>query len=107
MIYLCGLEEPRKLVDTGATPDVPHTESGDADGEAQGIAPVPPLSPVAGQPTGAIEWVQVEPQREADAQTVDMALEESEDDPSPQLRILSCGHCMYHISAQLRSTVVE
>lgn len=47
MIYLCEFEEPHKLVDTGAAPDVPHTESGDADGEAQEIPPGLPLSPVA------------------------------------------------------------
>ncbi|OJT10942.1 hypothetical protein TRAPUB_12563 [Trametes pubescens] len=96
MICLCEFEEPRKLADADAdaAPDMPDTESGDADGEAHEMASVPPLSPVAGQPPGAIEEVQVEPPREADAQTVEMAHEEGEDALQP-LRLLSCGHA-YH-----------
>lgn len=48
MIYRREFEEPCTLVDAGATPDVPHMESGDADGEDHEGTTMPPLSTAAG-----------------------------------------------------------
>lgn len=71
-------------------------DSGDADGEDHEITTVPPLSPVTEWLTGTSKGVQAAPLRKADTQTVNMTHEEGED--TLQLRLLSCGHCAYHVS---------
>lgn len=97
MICLCEFEEPKKVGDRPSAQDR-HPEDGR--GEEHEMAAVEPLSPATGQPPGTIEEVQVEPPREADAQTVEMAHEEGEGALQP-LRLLSCGHA-YHVSPPTR-----
>ncbi|CDO71527.1 hypothetical protein BN946_scf184910.g26 [Trametes cinnabarina] len=91
MICLCTFKEPKKVSDQPLTPD-PHLEVGH--GEEHEMAAVSLLSPATGQPPGTIKEVQVKPQREADAPTVEMAHEEGEG-ALQLLQLLSCGHA-YH-----------
>ncbi|KAH9848844.1 hypothetical protein C2E23DRAFT_841835 [Lenzites betulinus] len=88
MICLCEFEEPKKVRQQ------PATTGADAIEEEHETTIVAPLSPAAGQPPGAVEEVQVENPRPADARSFEMAGEEGADALQP-LRLLSCGHA-YH-----------